>query len=115
MNSQDIEVVTEIKKTTDYKKFQPEPKDINSSRINYLLSRVYKNHISLPLIEVKTVDDKLEVINDQDSFYAAQHAKSPIYYYETFRKGDVKPLGKKHLFPTYEEMDNLISFVQEDK
>lgn len=114
MNKKDIEVVAEIKKTTDYEKFQPEPLYMNSTRINYLLSRVYKDHKSLPLIEVKKVGDKLEVINDQDSFYAAQHAKLPIYYYETFRKGEVKPLGKKHLFPTDEKIDNVITLAQGD-
>lgn len=39
----------------------------------------------LPLVVVRKIRDKLEIVGKQDAFYAAQQLGLPIYYYKAFQ------------------------------
>lgn len=73
-----------IKETYDYQRFSSNKKLKNNNRVKYLAWRKLNYCENLPLVEVRRLGDKLKIVGDVDSYYAAVMTKSSVCYYETF-------------------------------
>lgn len=101
------EVVSRIYKTTDYSQFIANAAYYNPTRINFLLYKNLTRNEKLPLVVVRKVEDKLEIVAEQDAFYAAQQLGLPIYYYEAFQS---VPRSKQQIDFSFEDMQDLLNF-----
>ena len=101
------EVVSRIYKTTDYSQFIANAAYYNPTRINFLLYKNLTRNEKLPLVVVRKVEDKLEIVAEQDAFYAAQQLGLPIYYYEAFQS---VPQSKQQIDFSFEDMQDLLNF-----
>lgn len=99
--------VSRIYKTTDYSKFIVNAAYYNSTRINFLLYKQVTRNAKLPLVVVRKIEDKLEIVAEQDAFYVAQQLGLPVYYYEAFQS---LPHVKQQIDFSFEGMQELLDF-----
>ena len=99
--------VSKIYKTTDYSKFIANSAYYNPTRINFLLYKNVTRGEKLPLVVVRKVEDKLEIVAEQDAFYAAQQLGLPVYYYEAFQS---VPRAKQQIDFSFEDMQDFLNF-----
>ncbi|EEJ72609.1 hypothetical protein [Lactobacillus ultunensis] len=99
--------VSRIYKTTDYSKFVVSAELYNDTRINFLMYKTLIKHEKLPLVIVRKVDSKLEIVSEQDSFYAAKQMGLPVYYYEAYHS---VPRAKQKIDFSFNDMEELLNF-----
>ncbi|KRL81249.1 hypothetical protein FC57_GL000780 [Lactobacillus ultunensis DSM 16047] len=107
--------VTVVRKSYEYDKFEPDTYFRNDLRADYLMLRYLQDDIPLPVLEIKQGYQKLIIINDQDSFYAAKALKRPVYYYETFNAGKYQSKDTKKLSISDDQLNRLRRFIERRK
>ena len=55
----------------------------------------------------RKIEDKLEIVAEQDAFYVAQQLGLPVYYYEAFQS---LPHVKQQIDFSFEGMQELLDF-----
>lgn len=99
--------VSKIYQTTDYSKFIVNAEFYNNARINFLMYKTLIKNEKLPLVIVRKVDSKLEIVSEQDSFYAAKQMGLPIYYYEAYQS---VPRAKQTIDFSFNDMEELLNY-----
>lgn len=99
--------VSRIYQTTDYSKFIVNAEFYNNARINFLRYKTLIKNGKLPLVIVRKVDSKLEIVSEQDSFYAAKQMGLPIYYYEAYQS---VPRAKQTIDFSFNDMEELLNY-----
>lgn len=105
-------LIGKIYETTDYSKFITDSLYRNVTRIQYLKMEADGEDKQLPLIEVNTTETgKLEILNDQDAFYAAMQLKLPVRYYQSFVAPNKRRKRLHHFFMNDVGIISLIDYV----
>ena len=105
-------LIGKIYETTDYSRFITDSLYRNVTRIQYLKMEADGEDKQLPLIEVNTTETgKLEILNDQDAFYAAMQLKLPVRYYQSFVAPNKRRKRLHHFFMNDVGINSLIDYV----
>lgn len=100
--------ISEIRQTNKWEEFIPDKIFVNKKRVE-LLKLKAKEGYPLPLVEVIKTGEKLEIIGDQDSFFASKELKIPVNYYESFRAENNQAKRQRRLLITNLELMELIT------
>lgn len=105
--NKDIKLST-IYETRDLDKFVPSTYCMNGARIQYLKMKAEEGEYLLPMLEVtKTEGEKLEIWNDQDSYFASKKLGIPVKYFYSYRPRNQLVKTKKHLMISEDEINQL--------
>lgn len=103
----DGDEVSKIYKTTNYGQFIYNTEYLNDRRINFLIYKYLTRQEPLPMIAVRPNSGYWEVVDEQDSLYAAVQLGIPVYFYKAY---DSAPQAPRQIDMSFDDMKAIVDF-----
>lgn len=103
----DGDKVATIYKTTNYDQFIYNTEYLNDRRINFLIYKYLTRQEPLPMIAVRPNSGYWEVVDEQDSLYAAVQLGIPVYFYKAY---DSAPQAPRQIDMSFDDMKAIVDF-----
>ena len=103
----DGDEVSKIYKTTNYGQFIYNTEYLNDRRINFLIYKYLTRQEPLPMIAVRPNSGYWEVVDEQDSLYAAVQLGIPVYFYKAY---DSAPQAPRQIDMSFDDMKSIVDF-----
>ena len=103
----DGDKVATIYKTTNYDQFIYNTEYLNDRRINFLIYKYLTRQEPLPMIAVRPNSGYWEVVDEQDSLYAAVQLGIPVYFYKAY---DSAPQAPRQIDMSFDDMKSIVDF-----
>lgn len=103
----DGDEVSKIYKTTNYDQFIYNTEYLNDRRINFLIYKYLTRQEPLPMIAVRPNSGYWEVVDEQDSLYAAVQLGIPVYFYKAY---DSAPQAPRQIDMSFDDMKSIVDF-----
>lgn len=103
----DGDEVSKIYKTTNYGQFIYNTEYLNDRRINFLIYKYLTRQEPLPMIAVRPNSGYWEVVDEQDSLYAAVQLGIPVYFYKAY---DSAPQAPRQMDMSFDDMKAIVDF-----
>lgn len=103
----DGDEVAKIYKTTNYDQFIYNTEYLNDRRINFLIYKYLTRQEPLPMIAVRPNSGYWEVVDEQDSLYAAVQLGIPVYFYKAY---DSAPQAPRQIDMSFDDMKAIVDF-----
>lgn len=103
----DGDEVAKIYKTTNYDQFIYNTEYLNDRRINFLIYKYLTRQEPLPMIAVRPNSGYWEVVDEQDSLYAAVQLGIPVYFYKAY---DSAPQAPRQIDMSFDDMKSIVDF-----